>query len=160
VPTAASHDGVVFLPASIQKDGEKVSIGAQTPIAVIMDTGVIAESPFRLLASGCGTSFSNLAAVKDWLSRGTCGMSTSPPMRRPSSELAARLVIENAPTIKAAARRERLVRVQGPRVERRRDVDRGILAPGLGSEHKFSHALDRIAKKPALHGEQCGVGRS
>src|SRR5438046_7493076 len=50
VPTAASHDGVVSSRASIQKDGEKVSIGAQTPIAVIMDTGVIAESPFRLLA--------------------------------------------------------------------------------------------------------------
>ncbi|HIH45423.1 MAG TPA: iron-containing alcohol dehydrogenase, partial [Candidatus Methanoperedenaceae archaeon] len=27
-----------------------------------------------------------------------------------------------------------------------------------GSEHKFSHALDRIAPKHALHGEQCGVG--
>src|SRR5947209_6732978 len=78
VPTAASHDGVVSSRASIQKDGEKVSLAAQTPIAVIMDTGVIAESPFRLLASGC--------------------------------------------------------------------------------EHNISHALDRIAKKPGLHGEQCGVG--
>src|SRR5437879_11835377 len=66
VPTAASHDGVVSSRASIQKDGEKVSIGAQTPIAVIMDTGVIAESPFRLLASGCGDLISNLAAVKHW----------------------------------------------------------------------------------------------
>src|SRR3989454_787096 len=42
VPTAASHDGVVSSRASIQKDGEKVSLAAQTPIAVIMDTGVIA----------------------------------------------------------------------------------------------------------------------
>src|SRR3989440_7057681 len=63
---AASHDGVVSSRASIQKDGEKVSLAAQTPIAVIMDTGVIAESPFRLLASGCGDIISNLAAVKDW----------------------------------------------------------------------------------------------
>jgi glycerol-1-phosphate dehydrogenase [NAD(P)+] len=30
--------------------------------------------------------------------------------------------------------------------------------PASGSEHLFSHALDKIAKKPALHGEQCGVG--
>ena len=30
--------------------------------------------------------------------------------------------------------------------------------PASGSEHKFSHALDKIAPKPALHGEQCGVG--
>ena len=39
-----------------------------------------------------------------------------------------------------------------------------ILSMGLnnqsasGSEHLFAHALDKIAKKPALHGEQCGVG--
>ena len=30
--------------------------------------------------------------------------------------------------------------------------------PASGSEHKFSHALDMVAPKPALHGEQCGVG--
>ena len=34
----------------------------------------------------------------------------------------------------------------------------GSSRPASGSEHKFSHALDRIAKRPALHGEQCGVG--
>jgi len=34
----------------------------------------------------------------------------------------------------------------------------GSSRPASGSEHKFSHALDEIAPKPALHGEQCGVG--
>jgi glycerol-1-phosphate dehydrogenase [NAD(P)+] len=34
----------------------------------------------------------------------------------------------------------------------------GTSRPASGSEHKFSHALDIIAPKPALHGEQCGVG--
>jgi glycerol-1-phosphate dehydrogenase [NAD(P)+] len=34
----------------------------------------------------------------------------------------------------------------------------GSSRPASGAEHKFSHALDRIAPKPALHGEQCGVG--
>jgi glycerol-1-phosphate dehydrogenase [NAD(P)+] len=34
----------------------------------------------------------------------------------------------------------------------------GSSRPASGSEHKFSHALDMIAPKPALHGEQCGVG--
>jgi len=34
----------------------------------------------------------------------------------------------------------------------------GSSTPASGSEHKFSHALDMIAEKPALHGEQCGVG--
>ncbi|MCX8171645.1 MAG: iron-containing alcohol dehydrogenase, partial [Candidatus Bathyarchaeota archaeon] len=34
----------------------------------------------------------------------------------------------------------------------------GSSKPCSGSEHLFSHALDLIAPKPALHGEQCGVG--
>jgi len=34
----------------------------------------------------------------------------------------------------------------------------GTSRPASGSEHKFSHALDIIAPKPALHGEQCGIG--
>jgi glycerol-1-phosphate dehydrogenase [NAD(P)+] len=34
----------------------------------------------------------------------------------------------------------------------------GSSRPCSGSEHLFSHALDRAAARPALHGEQCGVG--
>ncbi|MEM3587436.1 MAG: iron-containing alcohol dehydrogenase, partial [Candidatus Jordarchaeaceae archaeon] len=30
--------------------------------------------------------------------------------------------------------------------------------PSSGSEHLFSHRLDQIAKNPAYHGEQCGLG--
>src|SRR5439155_196363 len=158
VPTAASHDGVVSSRASIQKDGEKVSLAAQTPIAVIMDTGVIAESPFRLLASGCGDIISNLAAVKDWALARNLRNEYYSSYAAALSELAAHLVIENASTIK-------------PRLEEsawfvcKALVSSGVAMsiagssrPASGSEHKFSHALDRIAKKPALHGEQCGVG--
>jgi len=147
VPTAASHDGVVSSRASIQKDGEKVSLAAQTPIAVIMDTGVIAESPFRLLA-----------AVKDWALARNLRNEYYSSYAAALSELAAHLVIENASTIK-------------PRLEEsawfvcKALVSSGVAMsiagssrPASGSEHKFSHALDRIAKKPGLHGEQCGVG--
>jgi glycerol-1-phosphate dehydrogenase [NAD(P)+] len=34
----------------------------------------------------------------------------------------------------------------------------GSSRPCSGSEHLFSHALDQVAPKPAMHGEQCGVG--
>src|SRR5207247_1952061 len=158
VPTAASHDGVVSSRASIQKDGEKVSLAAQTPIAVIMDTAIIAESPFRLLAAGCGDIISNLVAVKDWALARNLRNEYYSSYAAALSELAARLVIENASTIK-------------PRLEEsawfvcKALVSSGVAMsiagssrPASGSEHKFSHALDRLAKKPALHGEQCGVG--
>ena len=158
VPTAASHDGVVSSRASITKGGEKVSLAAQTPIAVIMDTGIIAESPFRLLAAGCGDFISNLTAVKDWALARNLRNEYYSSYAASLSELAARLVIENASTIK-------------PRLEEsawfvcKALVSSGVAMsiagssrPASGSEHKFSHALDKVAKKPALHGEQCGVG--
>jgi len=34
----------------------------------------------------------------------------------------------------------------------------GTSRPCSGAEHLFSHSLSTIAPKPALHGEQCGVG--
>jgi len=34
----------------------------------------------------------------------------------------------------------------------------GSSRPTSGSEHMFSHILDKIAPGKALHGEQCGVG--
>ena len=158
VPTAASHDGVVSSRASITKGDEKVSLAAHTPIAVIMDTGIIAESPFRLLAAGCGDIISNLTAVKDWALARNLRNEYYSSYAASLSELAARLVIENAPNIK-------------PRLEEsawfvcKALVSSGVAMsiagssrPASGSEHKFSHALDRLAKKPGLHGEQCGVG--
>src|SRR3989454_928348 len=158
VPTAASHDGVVSSRASIQKDGEEVSLAAPAPIAVIMDTGIIAESPFRLLASGCGDIISNLTAVKDWALGRNLRNEYYSSYATALSELAARLLIENAHTIK-------------PRLEEsawfvaKALVSSGVAMsiagssrPASGSEHKFSHALDKLAKKPALHGEQWGVG--
>jgi len=158
VPTAASHDGVVSSRASILKDGEKVSLAAQTPIAVIMDTAIIAESPFRLMAAGCGDIISNLVAVKDWALARNLRNEYYSSYAAALSELAARLIIENASTIK-------------PRLEEsawfvcKALVSSGVAMsiagssrPASGSEHKFSHALDQLAKKPALHGEQCGVG--
>src|SRR2546426_10049926 len=99
VPTAASHDGVVSSQASIEKEGQKQTFGAQTPIAVIMDTGIIAESPFRLLASGCGDIMANLTAVKDWALGRNLRNEYYSSYAAALSELAARLLIENAHTI-------------------------------------------------------------
>src|SRR5881396_1985110 len=139
VPTAASHDGVVSSRASIQKDGEKVSLAAQTPIAVIMDTGVIAESPFRLLASGCGDIISNLAVVKDWALARNLRNEYYSSYAAALSELAAHLVIENASTIK-------------PRLEESAwFVCKALVSSGVAMSIAGS-------SRPALHGEQCGVG--
>lgn len=158
VPTAASHDGVVSSRASIEDSGERVSLRARTPIAVVMDTRIIAESPFRLLAAGCGDIVANLTAVKDWALARNLRNEYYSSYAAALSELAARMLVESAASIK-------------PRLEEsawfvsKALVSSGVAMsiagssrPASGSEHKFSHALDRIARKPGLHGEQCGVG--
>ncbi|MGZ4908776.1 MAG: iron-containing alcohol dehydrogenase, partial [Halobacteriota archaeon] len=66
VPTAASHDGIASMRASIRFEEGTQSIEAQTPLAIIADTGIIAQAPHRLLAAGCGDIISNYTAVKDW----------------------------------------------------------------------------------------------
>ncbi|MFO7991370.1 MAG: iron-containing alcohol dehydrogenase, partial [Thermoplasmata archaeon] len=67
VPTAASHDGIASGRASINRNGNKISVQAQSPLALVADTGILAESPYRLLASGCADIIANATAVKDWL---------------------------------------------------------------------------------------------
>ncbi len=66
IPTAASHDGIASPYASIKGGLKPYSIRAQAPIAIIGDIGVIAHSPYDLLAAGCGDIVAKYSAVKDW----------------------------------------------------------------------------------------------
>src|SRR2546430_15369508 len=66
IPTAASHDGISNPYASIKGGPKPYSIPAQAPIPIIGDIGVIADSPYDLLAAGCGGIVGKGSAVKDW----------------------------------------------------------------------------------------------
>src|SRR3989337_1188098 len=137
VPTAASHDGVVSSRASIMKKGEKVSFAAHTPIAVIMDTGIIAESPFRLLAAGCGAIISNLTAVKDWALARHLRNEYYSSYAASLSELAARLVIENASNIKPRLEESAWFVCKGLVSSGVAMSIAGSSRPASGGEHKF-----------------------
>jgi glycerol-1-phosphate dehydrogenase [NAD(P)+] len=158
VPTAASHDGLVSAQASITDENGKSSIRAQTPIGVIMDTTVISRAPYRLLAAGCGDIVSNSTAVKDWtLARNLRGEEYS-NYAASLSEMTAQLLIENAHLVKPGLE-ESAWYVSKALVSSGVAMSiAGSSRPASGSEHLFSHALDRIVEKPALHGEQCGMG--
>ena len=66
MPTTASHDGIVSPMASIKNPNTSISVAAHSPIAVIADSEVLAQSPFRLLAAGCADLIANFTAIKDW----------------------------------------------------------------------------------------------
>jgi len=158
VPTAASHDGISSNRVSISDSDRRVSMMAQAPLAIIADTDVVAQSPYRLTASGCGDIIAKYTAVYDWeLAHRACGEYYG----EYASNLAlmsAKLVMKNAAVIRRNTER-------GLRIVLEALLSCGVAMsiagssrPCSGSEHLFSHALSMISPTAALHGEQCGVG--
>ncbi len=158
VPTAASHDGIASMRASIRfKEGTQ-SIEAQTPLAVIADTGIIAQAPHRLLAAGCGDIISNYTAVKDWeLAKKLRGEEFS-EYAAALSLMSTEIILNSAHQIKPNLEESVRLVVKALVSSSVAMSIAGSSRPASGSEHKFSHALDATAPSPALHGEQCGVG--
>lgn len=158
VPTAASHDGIISSRASIIIGDRRQSLDAHTPIAVVADTGIISRAPHRLLAAGCGDIISNLTAVKDWKLAQRLRNEEFSSYAATLSEMVAKLLIENAHEIKPGLEESAWQVVKGLVSSGVSMSIAGSSRPASGAEHKFSHALDMIMEKPALHGEQCGIG--
>jgi glycerol-1-phosphate dehydrogenase [NAD(P)+] len=158
IPTTVSHDGIASPLASIKGSDKPYSIMAQAPLAIIADTEVIAQAPWRFMISGCGDIISKFTAVKDWklahLENGEYygGYAASLAL------MSAKLVTENAELI--VYRQD-----EGLRILLEALISCGVAMsiagssrPCSGSEHLFSHAIDIINSNHAMHGEQCGVG--
>jgi len=158
IPTAASHDGIASSRASILDNGKNTSVQAQSPIAVIADTEIISAAPFRFLAAGCGDIISNYTAVLDWELASRLRNEYFGEYAAALSRMAARVIIDYADSIKPEHESSARLVVKALVSNGVAMSIAGSSRPASGSEHMFSHALDKIAPEPALHGEQCGVG--
>lgn len=158
IPTAASHDGIISARASIHSEKESKSIQAQSPIAVVADTEIIANAPYELLAAGCGDVISNYTSVLDW-------ELASRLHNEPFSTVAASMSLMSAELIRKSAGFIRPGLESSARLVIQALVTSGIAMsfagtsrPASGAEHMFSHVLDKILEKPAHHGFQCALG--
>jgi len=158
VPTAASHDGIASPRASIRDENGSVSLEAQSPIGVIADTEIISKAPFRLLAAGCGDIVSNYTAVLDWKLAYRLLNEYFSDSASALSLMTAKMTLESADAIKEGHIESASLVVKALISSGMAISIAGTSRPASGSEHKFSHALDIVAPKPALHGEQCGIG--
>ena len=160
VPTIASHDGIVSPRASMKdKDkGNTVSIQAHAPLAVVADTNIISSAPYRFTAAGCGDLLANYTAVRDWRLAQRLRNAEFSSYAAALSEMTANMIMENVTEIKQKDEQSAWIVVKALVSSGVAISIAGSSTPASGSEHKFSHALDMIAEKPALHGEQCGVG--
>ncbi|AEH24002.1 NAD(P)-dependent glycerol-1-phosphate dehydrogenase [Pyrococcus yayanosii] len=157
-PTTASHDGIASANASIKDLGAKTSVKARPPIAVIADVRVIKTAPHRYLAAGVGDVISNITAVRDWKLAHKIKGEYFSEYAAALSLMSAKMVMKNADVI-------RLGNEDAVRKVVKALISSGVAMsiagssrPASGAEHLFSHALDMLASKPALHGEQTGVG--
>lgn len=158
IPTAASHDGIASARASIPQGEDNASVAAEPPMAIIADTGIIAQAPHRLLASGCADIISNYTAILDW--------ELSHRLRdEPVSEYAVALSRMTAEILVKNARCIRPNHEESAWMVTKALVSSGVAMsiagssrPASGGEHKFGHALERIIPGKVLHGEACGLG--
>jgi glycerol-1-phosphate dehydrogenase [NAD(P)+] len=158
IPTAASHDGIASARASVALEGGHSSLEAQPPIAIIADTGIIASAPHRLLAAGCADVISNYTAILDWeLAHRVRGEEMS-EYAIALSKMTAEILVKNAHLIKPHQEQSAWFVTKALVSSGVAMSIAGSSRPASGGEHKFSHALDKLAPGKALHGESCGIG--
>jgi len=158
VPTTLSHDGIASPLASVKGLDKPYSVMAQSPLAIIADTDVIAQAPWRSVISGCGDVIAKFTAVKDW-------KLAHAEKNEYYGEYAASLALMSATLVTQDAEFIQPESEEGLRVLLEALISCGVAMsiagssrPCSGAEHLFSHALDMLNCPHAMHGEQCGVG--
>ena len=160
VPTSASHDGIGSPRASISGiEQGPVSISTSSPLAIVADTTIIAKAPKKLLSSGFADVIANFTAVLDWKLAYRLKNERYSEYASVLSSMTAERMCNHAPLIGRVDHEKSCREVVKALISSGVAMSiAGSSRPASGSEHKFSHALDIISSKPALHGEQCGVG--
>ena len=158
VPTTASHDGIASPFSSIKGFEKPYSVAAQAPLAIVADTNIIMQAPWRFAISGCEDVISKLASVKDW-------QLAHEEKDEYFGGYAASLALMSAKHVMQYVELMQKENEEGLRVLMEALISCGVSMsiagssrPCSGAEHLFSHALDVIKPNHAMHGEQCGVG--
>ncbi|WP_353635279.1 NAD(P)-dependent glycerol-1-phosphate dehydrogenase [Halobacterium sp. NMX12-1] len=158
VPTAASHDGIVSGRGSVPEGDTRHSVAAAPPVAVVADTGVIADAPWELTTAGCADIISNYTAVKDWRLANRLQNVPYSEYAGALSQMTAEMLVDSADSIKPELEESAWMVMKALVSSGVAMSIAGSSRPASGSEHLFSHQLDRIAPGKALHGHQVGVG--
>jgi glycerol-1-phosphate dehydrogenase [NAD(P)+] len=156
VPTSTSHDGFASSGCSLIINGRRTSVHARMPFGIIVDVGVIKNSPDKFIFSGIGDIISKITAAFDWQFEETHGKTSmndfAVMIAKKSVNSIARMPFNS---IKEDFFIKELVdslTMSGIAME-----IAGNSAPASGSEHLISHALDKLTETPQLHGIQVGI---
>jgi glycerol-1-phosphate dehydrogenase [NAD(P)+] len=158
VPTAASHDGIVSGRGSVPDGDTRHSVASEPPLAVVADTAILAEAPWRLTTAGCADIISNYTAVRDWQLANRLKNVEYSEYAAALSRMTAEMLVGQAESIKQGLEESAWIVVKALVSSGVAMSIAGSSRPASGAEHLFSHQLDRLATDAALHGHQVGVG--
>ncbi|NPA84639.1 MAG: NAD(P)-dependent glycerol-1-phosphate dehydrogenase [Crenarchaeota archaeon] len=158
LPSTTSHDGIASPFSSLRGLNGPTSMRTKTPIAVVADTEVIARAPERLNRAGIGDVLAKFSAVRDWRLAHVLKGEYYGSYAASLALMSARHVLKYVSLLKGLMEEGLRILVEALISSGVAMCIAGSSRPASGSEHLFSHALDIIANRPALHGEQVGVG--
>lgn len=157
IPTSLTHDGIGSPVASLTDGlGQRSSVPAAMPAAVIIDVDVIEAAPLAMLRAGVGDLLSNLSAVEDWQLADARGLENYDAYSAMIADGGARMLLslDDLAQRGAAETLARGLILSGLAME-----TAGTSRPCSGAEHLISHSLDRmLGARARLHGEQVALG--
>lgn len=156
VPTLVSNDALASPTSSLTVNGSRKTVASVVPYGVIIDTEVILKAPKQFLYSGIGDLFCKTTAIYDW-------KLAYKMANEPVNDFAA-TVSSNAADTFTYYNTKDINDIHYVGIVATSLLMSGIAMiiagnsrPASGAEHLISHAYDKIAKKPSLHGLQVGV---
>jgi glycerol-1-phosphate dehydrogenase [NAD(P)+] len=162
VPTAASMDGYAASGAALLEQGFKRTFACAPPVAILLDTDVLAAAPREMAAWGYGDLVGKLVAGADWMLADALGEEAIAP--RPYALVQDHLVGWLAEPARIAAGDRAAIRAlaEGLLISGFAMQAHGNSRPASGSDHQFSHLWEMeglaVAGVPAAHGACVGVG--
>ncbi|MEM3412039.1 MAG: sn-glycerol-1-phosphate dehydrogenase [archaeon] len=158
VPTNCAHDGLASPFASL-KDSEKlISLSTKMPIGILADLAIFPKANKIFIASGVGDIIAKKTAVYDWKLANIVTGEYMGDYASSLAEMTATIVLDNIKEIKNLTNQGISVLIEALISSGMAMAIAGSSRPASGSEHKFAHALDSIAKYPSLHGIETGIG--
>jgi len=162
VATAAPMDGFASSIAAIQVNHLKTTFDAQTPIAIIGDTDILKDAPYRMIAAGLGDLLGKFTCLCDWkLAKIITGEHYCENIVELVESCVSNVLSD------ADKARDRNPETMGKIMEGL--VLAGVAMslygnsrPASGCEHHMSHywemMFEQAGKRPVPHGTQVGVG--
>ncbi|MGI8314174.1 iron-containing alcohol dehydrogenase family protein [Halobacillus mangrovi] len=156
VPTSSSNDGFASSNCSLLIGGKKTTVPAKVPYGIVADLDIIQHAPDKFILAGVGDLMSNITALYDWEFEESQGVGYVNAFASMLSKKAVNSFIRTPmQDIKNPTFLKELV--SSLTMGGVATVISGNSAPISGSEHLISHALDKYAEHPQMHGIQVGI---